>query len=92
MPIALIPRTWGMDRTTLARNLKPLQRDGRIRIETGEDRRSREVNLTRRGHRTLAQAYPLWKAAQKALEEALGSNRFERLLRDLSAAERSVRE
>ena len=36
-----------MDRTTLTRNLKPLERDGLIRIEPGTDRRVREVSPRR---------------------------------------------
>ena len=38
-----------MDRTTLTRNLRPLERDGLLRTEPGADRRVREVSLTKKG-------------------------------------------
>ena len=39
-----------MDRTTLGRNILPLQRDGLIAIAAGQtDRRSKELQLTRAG-------------------------------------------
>src|ERR1700733_4691572 len=39
-----------MDRTTLGRNIRPLQRDGLIDAVPGKsDRRSRELRLTRAG-------------------------------------------
>ncbi len=48
-----------MDRTTLTRNLKPLLRDGLIRVRPGNDLRVREVSLTAKGRKTLDRALPL---------------------------------
>jgi DNA-binding MarR family transcriptional regulator len=46
-----------MDRTTLGRNILPLQRDGLIVIGSGKsDRRSKEVQLTRAGLQRFAAA------------------------------------
>src|ERR1700694_2757868 len=43
-----------MDRTTLGRNILPLERDGLIRIEpAGSDRRVRELRLTKAGAQRL---------------------------------------
>jgi DNA-binding MarR family transcriptional regulator len=53
-----------LDRTTLARNLNPLQRDGLIDLAAGSDRRVTEVRLTARGRRAIAKALPLWQKAQ----------------------------
>src|SRR5262249_40351009 len=49
--IALTPLAdrLGMDPTTLARNLKPLERDGLVQILTGSDRRQRVLKLTDQG-------------------------------------------
>ena len=75
-----------MDRTTLTRNLKPLEKRGLLRVGLGkEDRREREVTLTSTGQATLANALPLWKSIQHQVQKDLGQNRVERLLRDLSA-------
>ncbi len=54
-----------MDRTTLTRNLKPLERDGLIESRPGSDRRVREVLLSAHGHQVLKRAHPLWQEAQE---------------------------
>ncbi|MFQ5520815.1 MAG: MarR family winged helix-turn-helix transcriptional regulator [Candidatus Methylomirabilia bacterium] len=74
-----------MDRTTLTRDLKPLEREGFIRIEPGGDRRVREVTLTDQGRKALARALPLWEKAQSRVATGLGQARLRRLLSDLSA-------
>jgi hypothetical protein len=46
-----------MDRTTLGRNILPLERDGLIRIEaTASDRRAKELHLTKAGEKRLQAA------------------------------------
>lgn len=72
------------DRTTLTRNLRPLEKQGLIRIEAGEDRRERIVTLTNRGHKALTSALPLWEKAQARIAKGLGQGRLRRLLSDLS--------
>jgi len=75
-----------MDRTTLARNLEVLQRDGLVRIRPGEDARVREIELTRAGVARLEEAFPLWREAQRTVRKGLGPGRLSRLLADLSLA------
>jgi len=74
-----------MDRTTLTRNLRPLEKQGLLQIKSGKDRREREVSITRRGQVILAKGYPLWKKAQGKVIKGLGQERVSRLLKDLSA-------
>ena len=74
-----------MDRTTLTRNLEPLTKQHLVRIEEGQDRRMRLVFLTQEGEQVLRRAWPLWQEAQAKIERALGRERFEGLLTDLSA-------
>ena len=74
-----------MDRTTLTRNLRPLEKQGLLQIKSGKDRREREVSITRRGQVVLAKGYPLWKKAQGKVVKGLGQERVNRLLKDLSA-------
>lgn len=75
-----------MDRTTLARNLEVLRRDGLVRIRAGEDARVREIELTRAGVAKLEEAFPLWREAQRTVRKGLGPGRLDRLLADLSLA------
>ncbi len=74
-----------MDRTTLTRNLRPLEKQGLLRIRHGKDRREREVSITKRGEIILAKGYPHWKKAQGKVVKGLGQERVNRLLKDVSA-------
>jgi DNA-binding MarR family transcriptional regulator len=74
-----------MDRTTLTRNLALLEREGLVRIAGGADRRSKEIMLTAKGHRTLAGAYGRWREAQARVEARLGKARARELVDDLAA-------
>ncbi len=65
-----------MDRTTLTRNLRPLQRRGLLKVTRGEDRRARFVSLTQEGERNLLRALPLWEEAQRHFEKGLGTMDF----------------
>jgi DNA-binding MarR family transcriptional regulator len=63
-----------IDRTTLATNLKPLERDGLVSIRTPEtDRRARVIEITEAGLKRLEEAVPLWKDAQRRFEDAFGA-------------------
>lgn len=77
-----------MDRTTLTRNLKPLQEQGLIKDVPGADRRTRSINLTSKGRRVLLKTLPLWKKAQARMTRYLGEQRFAGLLGELRSVER----
>lgn len=72
------------DRTTLSRNLNPMEKSGLIRIDRGADRRTRIVNLTDKGRKKLEDAYPLWKKAQKAIKDTLGGEKWSSLISNTS--------
>lgn len=61
-----------MDRTTLSRNLRTLQRQGVVALRADPaDRRARTVTVTPTGERLLGDAHPRWEAAQRAAAEVL---------------------
>jgi len=75
-----------MDRTTLGRNIRPLQRDGLIRIETtASDRRAKELHLTNVGEKRLRAAMKGWSQAQARFETAVGRRRAAALRTMLAA-------
>ena len=64
------------DRTTLGRNIQPLQRDGWIKIEpTALDRRAKKLQLTKIGEQRLQAALKGWSRAQVKFESAFGPKR-----------------
>ena len=69
----------GMERTTLTRNLRPLERQRLFSEKPGEDRRERALQLTAAGRRRLARSYPRWRQAQKTFASRLGAERMEEL-------------
>jgi DNA-binding MarR family transcriptional regulator len=68
-----------LDRTTLARNLNPLERDGLIELAAGDDRRVTEVRLTRKGRAAVAKATPLWRRAQAEIGGRFAADRLAQL-------------
>ena len=80
-----LARAMVMDRTTLTRNLRPLERQALIALSPGADRRTRHVTLTPEGRQRLDDALPLWRRAQLGIVEGLGPARWDRLLGDLRA-------
>ncbi|HEX4480882.1 MAG TPA: MarR family winged helix-turn-helix transcriptional regulator [Rudaea sp.] len=81
-----------LDRTTLARNLAPLERDRLVELAPGSDQRVTEVRLTRAGRNKIAAALPLWKKTQADVGRLLSDGRIEQLrdiASDVSAAAES---
>jgi DNA-binding MarR family transcriptional regulator len=65
-PVTRLADLLSLERTTLTRNLRPLIRDGLLRIDEGEDRRIHKVAITAKGEVAAGRAYPFWKKAQDA--------------------------
>lgn len=61
-----------MDRTTLGRAVKPLERDKLLAIEAGEDARVRRLKLTAAGLAKVKAAAARWREAQKKFETTYG--------------------
>jgi DNA-binding MarR family transcriptional regulator len=77
----------GLDRTTLNRNLKPLEGKGLIRSGSGKDPRTRTLQLTKDGTKLLQGTLPLWLEAQTGVMEIV-DYRIKRLMDDLSELEK----
>lgn len=72
-----------MDRTSLVRALKPLQRDGLVAVApSADDPRQNVYLLTPAGHAKTAEAGELWANAQAEYEAKLGGVSFADTTRD----------
>jgi len=72
--IAALADAMVMDRTTITRNVTPLERDGLLEIAaSATDRRRKELRLTTQGRQALAAARPHWRRAQQAFEQHFGA-------------------
>jgi DNA-binding MarR family transcriptional regulator len=78
-----------VEETGLNRSVRGLCERGWIAIRTGADRRERLLSITAAGRAVLAEAEPLWAAAQRRMAEELGAG-WEPLLRALGDVTASV--
>jgi DNA-binding MarR family transcriptional regulator len=75
-----------MDRTTLVRNLRPLERDGLVRA-TGKGRGKKvSLSITAKGRHALEKFLPDWQVAQQKIIKTLGKDRWTEILQDLERA------
>jgi DNA-binding MarR family transcriptional regulator len=81
----------GMDRTTLTRNLRLVERHGLLEVTAGKDARTRDVRLTANGHEALKKAIPLWQDAQSRVVEAFGRAHWRELVKELRAISQVAR-
>ena len=76
MTINALAEQMVMDRTTLGRNILPLEREGLISVTKGRaDRRSKELHLTEAGKATFRAAAKAWTEAQTRFETMFGGER-----------------
>jgi DNA-binding MarR family transcriptional regulator len=80
-----------IDRSALAQNLKPLEREGWVSVAVDPaDKRSRLVSLTKAGMNKLLETQPMWEQAQARFEKGYGVDQARSLrkaLIDVAAGE-----
>ena len=69
--ISALAEATGLDRSTLGRNLRVLQKDGWAALSAGDDERTRVVSLTKAGVLAVQRAVPLWDCVQAEMREKL---------------------
>jgi len=76
----------GMDRTTLVRNLRPLQRDRLVQVGGGGRGNRVELAITAKGLKLIEKLTPAWNSAQSTAVKTLGEERWSAILSDLETA------
>ena len=74
-----LARVAELDRSTVGRNVKVLERMGLVAEAKADDQRETAVALTEAGREKLRKARPLWDEAQRRIEAALGARGVEAL-------------
>jgi DNA-binding MarR family transcriptional regulator len=77
-----------LDRTTLVRNLKPLEAAQLVADLSLSGARTRRLQVTERGRAIYRDAERLWQEAQSFIEQSLGTEKLAQLTELLSAIER----
>jgi DNA-binding MarR family transcriptional regulator len=63
----------GLDRSTLGRNMRVLEKLGFVTMHIGDDARVRNVRMTSKGIAAFKLAVPLWREVQSRLANKIGS-------------------
>ena len=83
-------RRHGLDKTTVSRNLKWLERRGWITSSVAADARQRQFTLTADGRKQLSLALPHWKKAQAELRSEMGAAQWDGMFRAFQALTRAT--
>ena len=62
----------GLDRSTLGRNMRVLEKLGFVTMHIGDDARVRNVRMTPKGKGAFKLAVPLWREVQSSLAKKIG--------------------
>jgi DNA-binding MarR family transcriptional regulator len=71
--IGVLAAILGADRTTLTRNLALIEDAALIKIQSGDDARSRIVTIAPKGRRIVYAALPDWRRVQTAMSQSIGA-------------------
>ena len=74
-----------LDRTTIGRNLRPLEKQGLLTLTPGNDQRTRVVTLTKQGEEALLRVVPKWEQAQAHMVTGIGQEQVAAFLKELSS-------
>jgi DNA-binding MarR family transcriptional regulator len=77
----------GMDRTTLTRNLMPLEKSALLVPAASADRRERLIRLSAKGTRKVRESFLLWQKAQETFASQIGPAKLKQFRAVLKAAE-----
>lgn len=89
--MAQLAQAMAMDRTSVTRVIEPLLERGLIQSSTGDDRRVRNIELTRKGKAAIVRARRQWDKAQRELLELLGRPQWLAMRKALRATVKRVR-
>ena len=86
LPLGALAAALAMDRSTLSREIAPLERGGLVKTSPDpDDRRRRLLELSDAGRARVLEAYGLWKQAQDSLAGEFGERRTAALVGELNA-------
>ncbi|HET7679428.1 MAG TPA: MarR family transcriptional regulator [Xanthobacteraceae bacterium] len=80
LTITALAAAAALDRSTMGRNLHPLQRRRLVNIAGSKDQRERLVRVTRAGRAAIKRALPRWDAVQSRVESVTDVRSIHRLV------------
>lgn len=92
VPLASLAEVFGMDCTTLVRNVRPLVRRHLVEVRRERGSRRAELRSTAKGRALLARVYPAWRRVQDRVGSRLSDPGWRRTLHDLEESMRGPRD
>lgn len=74
MSLTALAEMVDLDRSTLGRNVRVLEKMGLVTLGAGKDQREANVELTSSGRMTLTAGDPLWDRAQDDIADKIGAD------------------
>jgi DNA-binding MarR family transcriptional regulator len=74
-------RRYALDKTTMSRNLRLLERNGWVESTVARDKRKRQYTLTAAGRERLEAGKPEWKKAQDLLRSGMPAGQWDTMFR-----------
>ena len=71
LPLSALATLLGLERTTLTRNLGPLEKKGYVSRVADDDQRVRRIVITKKGENAALGVLDAWKQAQKTVGTVL---------------------
>lgn len=71
VPLTELAKMLGLERTSLTRNLSPLEKKGFVKTQSDEDRRVRRISITTKGEKAALSALGAWRKAQATVDRVL---------------------
>jgi DNA-binding MarR family transcriptional regulator len=71
LPLSALASMLGLERTTLTRNLGPLEKKGFVSSLADDDQRVRRIAITKKGEAAALAALDAWKQAQSTVGEVI---------------------
>lgn len=68
-PLTELATILGLERTSLTRNLRPLEKKRYVETSTGDDHRVRCISITQEGEQAALDALSAWKRAQATVDD-----------------------
>ncbi|MBI3607255.1 MAG: MarR family transcriptional regulator [Nitrospirae bacterium] len=71
LPLSTLATMLGLERTSLTRNLRPLEKKGFVSTAADDDQRIRRIAITKKGEAAALAALDAWNQAQSTAHEVI---------------------
>lgn len=79
-----------LERSTLGRNIRVMEKDGLVDLKPGDDARTRTIQISSKGNAAFKKAVPLWLEVQEERRNLIGAEERKQLVNQLQQVSRGI--